>query len=142
VKQIASAGAVVLDHRGRILLIRRGTPPDMGLWSVPGGRCESGESTVDACIREAFEESGLRVAVDRLLGSAVRAGRDPGTEYLITEYLCSVVDGDLCPGDDAVDARWVDLADLSSWPLTVALLDTLIEWGVAPGPTTHSQPHR
>jgi ADP-ribose pyrophosphatase YjhB (NUDIX family) len=57
--------AAILDEHGRILLTRRA---DNGQWCLPGGRMESGESAAEACEREVFEETGLNVRVERLVG--------------------------------------------------------------------------
>ena len=58
----AAVGAVVLDE-DRVLLVRRGQPPGLGKWSLPGGLLDLGERLEDAVVREVEEESGLRVQV-------------------------------------------------------------------------------
>ena len=67
-------GAIVHDRVGRLLLIQRGREPGRGLWSLPGGRVEPGESEHEAIEREMAEETGLRVRVVRLVGR-VQIGR-------------------------------------------------------------------
>lgn len=122
-------GAIVLDGEGRLLLIRRGTPPGKGLWSLPGGRVEAGESDAEALRRELAEETGLDVAVGPLVGTVLRDAPDGGT-YDIRDYACIVHGGELHAGDDAEDARWVPPHELPRLDLTDGLLEALREWNV------------
>ncbi len=69
--RVQCVGAVITDESGRMLLILRGHEPGKGLWSVPGGRIEPGETDEQAVIREVREETGLKVTCGRLLGAAV-----------------------------------------------------------------------
>src|SRR5688572_4680732 len=110
-------GAIVLDGEGRLLLIRRGTPPGKGLWSLPGGRVEAGESDAQALTRELVEETGLEVTVGPLVGSVVRPAPDGGA-YEIRDYACIVHGGTLRPGDDAEAVRWVATEELHRMELT------------------------
>jgi 8-oxo-dGTP diphosphatase len=132
VTTVPCAGAIVRDGAGRLLLIRRGREPGLGLWSLPGGRVEPGEAGAVAAVREVREETGLDVAAGPLVGTVDRAGPG-GVTYRIEDYACTVTGGDLRPGDDAADARWVTAADLRALPLAYGLLDALTEWGVLPG---------
>lgn len=122
-------GAIVLDGEGRLLLIRRGTPPGKGLWSLPGGRVEPGESDAQALTRELAEETGLEITVGPLVGSVLRAAPDGGT-YEIRDYACIVHGGTLRAGDDAEAARWVPTDELHRLELTEGLLEALLEWNV------------
>lgn len=122
-------GAVIKDAAGRLLLIRRGHSPGEGLWSLPGGRVEPGESDHDAVAREVWEETGLSVVPGRLIGSVTRPGLD-GAAFVIRDYAASVTGGDLAAGDDAADARWVSPGEISALPLTTGLAATLSGWGV------------
>ncbi|GAA3028129.1 hypothetical protein GCM10017559_63060 [Streptosporangium longisporum] len=112
-----------------MLLVRRGRPPGEGLWSIPGGRVEPGESDSEAVAREVLEETGLTVAPGPLAGTVDRPGVD-GAVYEIRDYLAEVTGGAFVPGDDALDARWVAPAELGSLPLVPGLLDALTGWGV------------
>ena len=124
-------GAVVRDEGGRLLLIRRGHPPGEGLWSLPGGRVEPGESDVVAVARELWEETGLRTEVGELIAVVARPG--PGdVVYDIYEYTATPVGGTLRPGDDASDVRWVDESGLRALPITPGLLEALTDWDVLP----------
>jgi ADP-ribose pyrophosphatase YjhB (NUDIX family) len=84
---IPAAGGLVFDANRRLLLIRRGRPPGAGLRSVPGGRCEAGESAEAACVRELAEETGLTVRVSRWAGRVIRPAPD-GHRYLIDDFVC------------------------------------------------------
>jgi len=129
--KIACVGAVVHDDRGRLLLIRRGQEPGRGLWSLPGGRVEPGETDHQAIVREVAEETGLRVRPGRLVGRVARPA--PCAIYDIADYLCEV-DGPDEPtaGTDADDARWVNAADYARLPVVQELTEVLTEWGVLP----------
>ncbi|WP_245616991.1 NUDIX hydrolase [Amycolatopsis taiwanensis] len=119
-------GGITFDDTGRLLLIQRGHDPGRGLWSIPGGRVERGETDHAAVVRELWEETGLDVVPGELAGMVVR-GR-----YEIYDYLCEVRGGRLRPGDDAADARWVDAAVFARLDLTEGLADTLRAWGRLP----------
>jgi 8-oxo-dGTP diphosphatase len=122
-------GAIITDSGGRLLLIRRGHEPGRGLWSVPGGRIDPGESDEAAVIREVREETGLSVRVGRLVGS-VRRPAPGGAVFDIRDYAATVTEGTLTAGDDAEDARWVTQAEMRALPLTPGLLETLANWKV------------
>ena len=129
--RVPCAGGVVRDAAGRLLLIRRGREPGRGLWSLPGGRCEPGEGAAETAVREVREETGLDVAAGALVGRVERAGLG-GVVYVIDDVACTVLGGELAPGDDADDVRWVDAAGLALLPLSEGLLDALTGWGVLP----------
>ncbi|GHE35643.1 NUDIX hydrolase [Streptosporangium violaceochromogenes] len=127
--RVNCVGAIVRDGEGRTLLIRRGRPPGRGLWSLPGGRIEPGESDAEAVVREVLEETGLTVTAGRLAGTVDRPGPG-GTTYEIRDYLAEVSGGVLRAGDDADDAGWFTDEELSRLPLTTGLLDALVGWAV------------
>jgi len=126
---IPCVGAVVTDGQGRLLMIKRGHAPGAGLWSVPGGRIEPGETDAEALAREMLEETGLTVQVGRLLGRVRRPGLN-GAVIDIRDYAATVTGGTLRPGDDAADARWVAAGDLHSLEMTDGLIEALTGWGV------------
>ena len=126
---IPCVGAVIKDGQGRLLLIKRGHAPAAGLWSLPGGRIEPGETDAEALVREMREETGLVIEAGQLIGTARRPAQD-GSVFDIRDYAATVIGGTLRPGDDAADARWVDASELAALPLTGGLAETLTGWGV------------
>jgi 8-oxo-dGTP diphosphatase len=123
---VPCVGGLTYDPDGRLLLIRRGNEPGRGLWSVPGGRLEPGETDAMALVREMAEETGLLVEPGALVG---RVQRGP---FAIADYRCAVVGGALRAGDDATDARWCDAATLAALPLVPELAETLAGWDALP----------
>lgn len=130
-RRIRCVGAVVHDDSGRLLLVRRANPPAQGLWSIPGGRVEPGETDEAAVVREVAEETGLQVAAERLVGSVERDGLD-GDVYVIEDFLCRVLGGRLVAGDDASDAGWFTAAALAGLATSPGLVEALGEWDVLP----------
>jgi 8-oxo-dGTP diphosphatase len=131
IRRIPCVGAVINDPDGRLLLIKRGHEPGAGLWSLPGGRIEPGETDQQAVAREVREETNLSVRCGRLLGTAELPGRE-GTVIDVRDYLAVVTGGELAAGDDAADVRWVAAADMAGLPLTSGLAGYLTAWGVYP----------
>ncbi len=128
-RRIPCVGAIITDPAGRLLLIKRGHEPGMGLWSIPGGRIEPGESPEQAVVREVQEETGLSVTCGRLVGAVERPGL-AGDIVDIQDYAATVTGGVLAAGDDAADARWVSPAELAGLALTSGLAEALTAWGV------------
>lgn len=128
---IRCVGAVVHDHSGRLLLIRRATEPGRGLWSIPGGRVLPGEIDIDAVRREVHEETGLLVEVGSLLGSVVRQAPG-GAVFDIHDYSARVYGGTLSAGDDAAEARWVTAAEYARLPIVDGLTEALRDWSALP----------
>lgn len=134
-RQVPCAGGIVHDDRGRLLLIRRGTAPARGRWSVPGGRCETGEEPAAACVRELSEETGLDVEVVAPAGRVWRDGPG-GVTYRIDDFWCRVRGGTLRAATDAADARWVDRAGYDELDrhdqLAPLLTQALASWDALP----------
>jgi 8-oxo-dGTP diphosphatase len=150
---LLGVGAVIVDlhldpHRdeNRALLIRRGQSPRLGEWSLPGGVLERGESLREAVIREAREETGLVVETGEMLGvyECVIRG-DEGRvryHYVLIDFLCLPVGGDLKAGSDAADVRWftrdelpaLNLADDTSDVVLKGFARTMERRASSPGP--------
>ena len=135
-RRIECVGAVVVDPAGRLLLVRRGREPGAGLWSIPGGKVEPGESRAEAVVRELAEETGLPVVVGDHVGTVERAA--PGGDVFVIHDYRAVVAQDADPeaaraGDDAADVSWFTPAEVRSAACVPGLLDALAEWGVLPG---------
>jgi len=114
---LVGVGAVVV-HEGRVLLVRRGSEPLKGHWTLPGGVLEVGETLVEGVVREVREETGLLVEPLELVELLDRIHREPGREagriryhYVIADYLCRVTGGELRAASDADAVRWVERAE-------------------------------
>jgi ADP-ribose pyrophosphatase YjhB (NUDIX family) len=113
----------------------RGHEPSIGLWSIPGGRIEPGETDEQAVVREVLEETGLAVTCGRLLGSAELPGNG-GVVIEVRDYLAALTPGTAPAaaraGDDASAVRWVTDAEADAMEargeLTAGLLATLRSW--------------
>ncbi|MFN7991458.1 MAG: NUDIX hydrolase [Candidatus Micrarchaeia archaeon] len=101
----------VLIEDGRILLIKRASEPFKGEWAVPGGRIEDDETAEQCLVREMKEETGLDVVPLKMTGLYSDPERDPRL-VIAAAYLVRRVGGVLKAGDDAGEARWVDLEKL------------------------------
>lgn len=125
-------GAVAVEN-GRLLLIHRGQDPGRGLWSVPGGRVDAGETLAEAIVREVREEAGLDVVCDRFLGWVERI--DETSHFVILDFAVTVLElsrvrRNLRAGDDAIEAAWVPLEEVTEYPLVDGLADFLAEHGI------------
>jgi len=110
---LVGVGAVVVKD-GRVLLVQRGREPLKGHWSLPGGMLELGEALTAGVVREVREETGLTVEVVELvelLDRIHREGERVRYHYVIADYLCRLVEGELKAASDAEAVRWVDRAE-------------------------------
>ncbi len=132
---LVGVGAVIVDE-GRVLLVRRGTEPLKGHWSLPGGLVELGESLLDAVVRETREETGLTVEPLELIELLDRIHREKEGppervryHYVIADYLCRVMGGELQAASDADAVRWVERTEWNSHgilqlePITVRVIE-------------------
>ena len=118
---------IVFNQKNQILLIRRNQPPAMGLWSIPGGKLETGESLAEACQREIKEETGLLTEVKNIV--AVVERRVEGFHYVIIDYLAQLVDevnSQPVALSDVSEARWVSLECLDDYELVAGLADIIL----------------
>lgn len=112
-----AVGAVVFKDR-QVLLVRRGQAPAQGLWAIPGGSMELGETLQEAAEREILEETGVTIrAGEPVLTFDVIERDDIGRvryHYVIVDMIADYVTGGLKAGDDAAEARWVSAAELKT----------------------------
>jgi 8-oxo-dGTP diphosphatase len=118
---IAGVGAVISNAAGQVLLIRRGQPPRLGQWSIPGGKLEWGESVKEGLRREIREETGLVIEIERLVDIVDLLTRDAAGDvighYVLIDFKAVHVSGELRAGSDAAEARWVDPVTLDQYAL-------------------------
>lgn len=128
-ERVLAASAVITDPTGRVLLVLRGTAPQQGYWSVPGGSTDPGETLPETAAREAFEETGLHVAIGRELWTVTIPMSD-GRMFEVHDFAATVTGGALMAGDDADDVRWFTPAELDEVPLTSDLRGYLTRAGI------------
>jgi len=106
---LVGVGAIIIEGH-RVLLVKRAHPPIQGQWSIPGGVLEVGELVREAAVREAREETGLIVEPADLLGVYDRILRNDEQRvqyhYVLVDFLCRPVGGELCAASDAAEVRW------------------------------------
>jgi mutator protein MutT len=114
-------GGVVI-HEERVLLIRRGSAPLEGEWSIPGGMLEIGETILEGVQRELLEETAIEVRVLDLIEVFERVTRDDEGRlkyhFVILDYLCEVVRGEAQAGSDVTDVAWARENELNGYSLT------------------------
>ncbi|MGE3404170.1 MAG: NUDIX domain-containing protein [Vicinamibacterales bacterium] len=103
-----AVATIVTDERGHILLVRRAIEPGYGKWVIPGGYVDRGEEVRAAAIREALEESGVHVRLDRLLNIYSYPGRLP----VIIVYAATMTGGCLACDDEGLEARFFEPGEL------------------------------
>jgi 8-oxo-dGTP diphosphatase len=115
---LVGVGAVIVEN-GRVLLVRRGQEPLKGKWTLPGGMLELGEALLEGVVREVREETGLVVEPVELVELLDRVHREDDRvryHYVIADYLCRVVGGDLEAASDADAVRWVEREEWTGDP--------------------------
>ena len=114
-RPIVGVGALVIQD-DRILLVRRGRQPQQGEWSLPGGALELGETLHSAVIREVKEETSINVRPTEVIEVFERILPDHSGRlqfhYVLIDYLCDVIGGELAAGSDVSDACWAMRGDL------------------------------
>ena len=120
-RPIVGVGAIILRDK-QVLLVRRDSEPRRGEWSLPGGMLELGETLREGVEREVLEETGLRVRVkqvvevfDSIIPDA--AGRTE-FHYVLIDFLCVPIEGELRAGSDVAEVVWARVDDLDRFKLT------------------------
>jgi len=112
-----AVGAIVFKD-SRVLLVQRGKAPALGMWSIPGGSVELGETLQRATEREIREETGLTIKAREPVFTFDVIDRDESGRvrfhYVIVDLMADYISGELRAGDDALDARWVSSAETKS----------------------------
>ena len=107
---IPTVGAVIFDGE-RVLLVLRGKEPNKGRWTIPGGAIELGETARQAVEREVREECGIRVQAGDVVEVLDIIQRDEAGalrfHYVLIDLACRYAGGEIVPGDDVSDVRWV-----------------------------------
>jgi 8-oxo-dGTP diphosphatase len=125
---LVGVGAIIIEGE-RVVLVKRAHPPLQAQWSIPGGVLEVGERVREAAVREAREETGLVVEARELLGVYDRVLRDADRRvqyhYVLIDFLCRRVAGDLAAASDAADVRWFTREELPGLKLAEDTLDVI-----------------
>ena len=134
-RPIVGVGAVIVDDE-RVLLARRGRPPLLGQWSLPGGVVELGETLRTAAEREALEETGLVVEAGEVLEVLDRIipGKDGRTQYhyVLIDFLCHRQGGELRAGADATEVAWATPEELARYdlePVAIQIITKALKLG-------------
>jgi len=127
-RPVVGVGGVVIED-GRALLIKRGSEPLLGQWSIPGGTLELGESLQEGVARELLEETGLEVQVLDMIEAFDRIFLDPAApnagdrsrpkyHYVIVDYLCERLAGEAKAGSDVTDIAYAREDELEKFHMT------------------------
>ncbi len=125
---LVGVGAIIIEGE-RVVLVKRAHPPIQGQWSIPGGVLEVGEMVREAALREAREETGLIVEPGELLGVYDRILYDTEQRvqyhYVLIDFLCRRVGGELRAASDAADVRWFTRGELPALNLAEDTQDVI-----------------
>lgn len=134
-RPIIGVGAIIFSNN-RVLLARRGQDPGKGEWSLPGGAAEVGETLAQAVVREVKEETGLTVRPTEMVKTLERIFYDNQGRvryhYVLCDFLCEIVSGQIFPASDADEVEFVPLDDLSAYRVA-ALTQEVIREALTPG---------
>ncbi|HET9868985.1 MAG TPA: NUDIX domain-containing protein [bacterium] len=104
-----AVNALVFNDRGEVLLAKR---TDNGLWCIPGGHVDLGETLEQACLRELFEETGLKARVARLVGiysdpaHSLHIAQGPEWHTVRVSFLCRITGGTITPSEETSEIRY------------------------------------
>ncbi len=102
------ATAMILERGGRVLLVRRGTEPGLGLWSLPGGYVDRGEVVEEAAVGEVWEETGLRTRIARLVG----VFSESGGPVVLVVYAGEILEGEPEARDEVMEVGFFEVGGL------------------------------
>jgi 8-oxo-dGTP diphosphatase len=125
-KIVAAASAAIFREDGRVLLAQRARP--RGVWSLPGGKCEPGETAAAAAMREAREELGVEIAIVAAAGFREVEFRKPDGEiirYRIEVFAARLVSGTPTPGPEALETGWFGAHEIASLKTTEGLQESV-----------------
>ena len=127
-RPLIGVGSIIIED-SRVVLVKRAHPPIQGQWSIPGGVLEVGEMIREAAVRESREETGLVVEPGELLGVFDRilhdADRRVQYHYVLIDFLCRRVGGELLAASDAAEVRWFKPEELPGLNLAEDTLEVI-----------------
>ncbi|QGA53444.1 NUDIX domain-containing protein [Sulfolobus sp. E5-1-F] len=124
-RPLVAVGCLIVEEN-KVLLVKRKNPPNAGLWAIPGGKVEYGETLEDALKREMREETGLEIAVGNIL-SIVQV-IDQGYHYVILDFECKPIGGKLNASSDALEVEYIPFNKLENIPTTRTTYEMLIKY--------------
>jgi 8-oxo-dGTP diphosphatase len=105
---------IIIEKEGRIVLIKRLKDPFKGMLALPGGKMDYGETIEDAAIREALEETSIKVRLKGIMGVYSEPGRDPRYHAMSIVFVAEPEEGELKAGSDAAEAVWMDVSEIDT----------------------------
>lgn len=120
-------GGIVFNNQRQVLMIKRDQPPAKGMWSIPGGKLEAGESMTVACKREVKEETGLDIEVGQIVAVVERRIED--FHYVIIDFMGRLHDHDMATPiaqSDVAEAKWISIDKIADYPLVDGLAEIIM----------------
>ena len=118
---IVGVGAIII-HNGKMLIVKRGSDPGKGKWSVPGGLVELGETVKEAVEREVLEECNLKVEASHLIDIVDNIIQDKNGRikyhFIILDFFAKLRGGKLKPNSEIIEAKWVPIDEVEKYDLT------------------------
>jgi ADP-ribose pyrophosphatase YjhB (NUDIX family) len=122
---LAASAAII--HDGKVLIVRRGRPPAQGIYTLPGGVVEAGETLMEAAAREVLEETSLVIEPVALAGHREAIARDADgrvrRHFVIMCFASRYISGTPVANEEISEALWLDPATLDNLPTTEGLAE-------------------